>query len=181
MTSIMALPVPERASLLDVDRHDRLGLVLSATMPLAVFVIANGIAQLNGVLPLFFSPFGLPGWVGAALHLGSLPLFGAARWMVVARGEAGHRAGWWIVALMAGMIAFPFIVMPLASLMLSVVAFGLLLLGLAAMLRAGAVHPKAAWVMAPGLAWMGFSAFVGLSFVAAWSPPFALANSQAAG
>lgn len=162
----------------DADRHNALGLVLSAALPLAVFVIANGVAELNGMLPLFFSPMGLPGWVGAALHLGALPLFGVARWMVAGRGPDGQRAGWWIVALMAGMIGFPFVVAPLDSLMLNVVAFALLVVGLGALVRTAAVDAKAALIMAPGMAWMGFSAFVGLSFVAAWSPPFAVTNSQ---
>ncbi|WP_056235719.1 tryptophan-rich sensory protein [Devosia sp. Root635] len=165
-------------AVLDADRHDGLGLVLSAALPLAVFVIANGVAEINGALPLFFSPLGLPGWVGAVLHLGVLPLFGAARWMVAGRGDAGRRAGWWIVALMAGVIGFPFLVAPLDSLLLSLVALALLVVGLGAMARAGAVDPRAAMVMAPGMAWMGFSAFVGLSFAAAWSPPFAVTNSQ---
>ena len=165
---------------LDVDRHNPLGLVLSAALPLAVFVIANGIAELNGMLPLFFSPLGLPGWVGAVLHLGALPLFGVARWMVAGRGQAGRNAGWWIVALMAGMIGFPFLVAWLDSLMLSVVAFALLVVGLGAAVRASAVDRRAGSLMGPGLAWMGFSAFIGLSFVAAWSPPFAVTNSQAA-
>lgn len=180
MASNVALPIPLRASLLDVDRHDRLGLVLSATLPLAVFVIANGVAQLLGVLPLFFSPFGLPGWVGALLYLGCLPLFGMARWMVAGRGEAGQRAGWWIVALIGGSIAFPFVVMPLDSLMLSLVTTGLLVLGLGTTVRAGAVNPKAALLLAPAMAWMGISALVGLSFAAAWSPPFAVTNSHSA-
>lgn len=165
-------------SVLDVDRHNPLGLVLSAALPLAVFVIANGIAEFNGMLPLFFSPLGLPGWVGAILYLGALPLFGIARWMVAGRGEAGRRAGWWVVALMAGVIGFPFIVAPLDSLMLSLVALVLLVVGLGATVRVGEVDPKAALVMAPGMVWLGFSAFVGLSFAAAWSPPFAVTNSQ---
>ncbi|MCR6671845.1 hypothetical protein [Devosia ginsengisoli] len=168
-------------AILDVDRQNGLGLVLSAAMPLAVFVIANGIAELNGLLPLFFSPLGLPGWMGAVLHLGCLPLFGVARWMVAGRGLAGQRAGWWIVALMAGMIGFPFVVAPLDSMTLSMVAFALLILGLGAMIRAGNVEPRAAMMMAPGMAWMGFSAFVGLSFAAAWSPPFAVTNSHTGG
>lgn len=167
-------------SVLDADRHNGLGLILSATLPLAVFVIANGIAELNGLLPLFFSPLGLPGWFGAALHLGALPLFGIARWMVAARGPAGRRAGWWLVALMAGTIAFPFVVTPLDALMLALVAFGLLVIGLGTMVRVAAVDARAALVMAPGLAWMGFSAFIGLSFAAGWSPPFAVTNGQAA-
>jgi hypothetical protein len=173
-----SMVVSKSLAVLDVDRPNALGLVLSAALPLAVFVIANGIAELNGTLPLFFSPLGLPGWVGAVLHLGALPLFGAARWMVAGRGRAGQRAGWWIVALIAGTISFPFVVAPLDSLMLSLVALALLVVGLGAMVRAGAVDPKAALVMAPGMAWMGFSAFIGLSFAAAWSPPFAVTNSQ---
>jgi len=168
-------------SALDVDRHDRLGFVLSAALPLAVFVIVNGIAELNGVLPLFFAPLGLPGWAGGVLHLAALPLFGIARWMVAGRGDAGRRAGWWIVALIAGVIGFPFIVAPLDSLMLSLVAMALFVLGLGAMVRAGRIDPRAAMFMAPGLAWLGFSAFVGLSFAAAWSPPFAVTNSQPGG
>lgn len=167
-------------SVFDADRHNALGFVLSAAMPLAVFVVANGLAEINGMVPLFFAPFGLPGWMGGVLHLASLPLFGIARWMVVDRGAEGRRAGWWLVALMAGMIVHPFLVMPLDSLVLSILAFALLVLGLGTMVRVGAVDPKAAMVMAPGMIWAGFSAFVGLSFAAAWSPPFAVTNSQAA-
>lgn len=167
-----------RHRVLDADRNDVGGLVLSAALPLAVFVVANGIAEMNGALPLFFSPFGLPGWVGGALHIGSLPLFGISRWMVARQGHEGRVAGWWLVALMAGMIAFPFMVLPLDSLMLSIVAMLLLLVGLGAAARTGKVSPRAALVMLPGLAWIGFSAFIGLSFVASWSPPFGLANAS---
>ena len=173
----ISLPIPQHQSVLDADRHDLLGAVLSAALPLAVFVIANGVAELNGMLPLFFSPFGLPGWVGGALHIGSLPLFGIARWMVAGRGEAGRTAGWWLVALMAGTIAFPFVVMPLDSLMLSIVAMTLLLVGISATVRTAVVSKRAALVMLPGLGWMGLSAFVGLSFVAGWSPPFGLTQA----
>ena len=167
-------------SSLDADRHNLLGLVLSAALPLAVFVIANGIAELNGVVPLFFAPLGLPGWLGGALYLGSLPLFGIARWMVVSRGYEGRKAGWWLVALMAGTIVQPFLVAPLESLLLTILSFGLLILGLGTMVRVGRINPRAAMVMAPGMTWMGFSAFVGLSFAAAWAPPFAVTSSQGA-
>ena len=163
---------------LDADRHNALGLVLSAALPLAVFVIANGIAELNGMLPLFFAPFGLPGWMGGVLHLGSLPLFGVARWMIAGRGDRGREAGYWVVVLMAGMVVQPFLVMPLDALALSILSFALLVVGLGAMVRVAEVDPKAAMIMMPGMAWMGFSAFVGLSFAAAWAPPFAVTNSQ---
>ncbi|WEK04854.1 MAG: tryptophan-rich sensory protein [Candidatus Devosia phytovorans] len=167
-------------SLLDADRHDALGLVLSAALPLAVFVIANGLAEINGMLPLFFSPLGLPGWAGGALYLATLPLFGIARWMVAARGDEGRKAGWWLVALMAGTIAMPFLVAPLESLALTILAFVLLVTGLSAWARVAKVDGKAALLMAPGIAWLGFSAFVGLSFAAAWAPPFAVTNSNSA-
>jgi len=167
-------------SLLDADRHDVLGLVLSAALPLAVFVIANGIAELNGMLPLFFSPLGLPGWVGGALHLVTLPLFGIARWMVAARGVEGRKAGWWLVGLMGGTIAMPFLIAPFDSMTLTILAFALLLVGFGAWARVAKVDGKAALLMAPGIGWLGFSAFVGLSFAAAWAPPFAVTNSNSA-
>ena len=178
MATIKAIPLPPRASLLDADRHDLLGLTLSAALPLAVFVIMNGIGQLTGNPPLFFSPFGLPGWVGAVMHLAALPLFGVARGMVEERGEAGRRAGWWLVGLMAGMILFPFAVVVLDSLALSVVSMALFLLGLATVLRVTAVSSQAGMVMSPGLLWMGLSAAMGLALVAAWAPPFAVTNAN---
>ena len=165
-------------SALDANRHDALGIVLSGALPLSVFVIAHGMAQLAGILPLFFAPFGLPGWLGAALHIASLPLFGVARWMVAQRGGAGRQAGWWLVGLMAGTITLPFIVGPLDSLMLSLASVMLLLIGLATSVRVAKVSPRAALIMLPGMAWMGLSACVGLSLAAGWSPPFSLTNAQ---
>lgn len=172
-----AIAIPY-GSVLDADRHDVLGLVLSACLPLAVFVVANGMGHLVGTRPLFFAPFGMPSWAGAALHLGALPLFGAARWMVSDKGRAGRTAGWWVVGLMAGMIAFPFLVSPLDSLALSAVAMALLIVGLAAIARVAKISPRAALLMAPGLGWMGFSALMGLSFLSGWSPPFGPTNNQ---
>jgi len=177
MTTSRAISLPIQSAL-DANRHDALGLVLSGALPLSVFVIVHGMVELAGVMPLFFAPFGLPGWLGAALHIGSLPLFGIARWMVAQHGPKGRSAGWWLVGLMAGVIALPFMVQPLDSLMLSLVTVMLLLTGMAAGLRVAAVSPRAALVMLPGLAWMGLSAFIGLSLAAGWSPPFSLTNAQ---
>lgn len=168
-------------SALDTNRHDGLGLVLSGALPLSVFVIVHGLAQLAGVMPLFFAPFGLPGWLGAVLHIGSLPLFGIARWMVAQNGDAGRRAGWWLVGLMAGTIGLPFVAAPLDPLLLSAGTVLLVLVGMATGLRVAAVSPLAGLIMLPGLAWMGLSAFVGLSLAAGWSPPFGLTNGQGQG
>lgn len=164
---------------LDADRHDGLGLVLSGALPLSVFIIAHGMAELIGVVPLFFAPFGLPGWLGAALHIGTLPLLGLARWMVAQHDSDDSRnAGWWLVGLMAGMIALPFVVGPLDSLMLSLFTMSLMLVGMATNLRVAKVSPRAALLMLPGVLWMGVSALVGLMLVAAWAPPFGLTNAN---
>lgn len=166
-------------SALDADRHDALGLLLSGALPLSVFVIVHGMAELAGIVPLFFAPFGLPGWLGAALHIATLPLFGVARWLVVEHESAdGRNAGWWLVGLMAGLIALPFVVGPLDSLILSVMTMALLLAGMAAAVRVGKVSPLAAMIMLPGVLWMGVSAFIGLALVAAWAPPFGLTNAN---
>jgi tryptophan-rich sensory protein len=166
-------------SLLDVNRHDVLGFLLSAALPLASYMVFHGFAEFNQVMPLFFAPFSLPGWVGAALYLLALPLFGVARWMVAGKSQEGANAGWWLVALMAGTIVFPFIVAPLDSLLLSILSMSLLILGLGAAIRTARVSRLAGLVMLPGLAWLGLSAFVGLSFVAGWTPPFGLTNANA--
>lgn len=166
-------------SLLDANRHDALGFLLSAALPLASYMVFYGIAEINQVMPLFFAPFGMPGWLGAAVYLLALPLFGVARWMVADKSEAGANAGWWLVALMAGTIVFPFMVAPLDSLLLSIMSMGLLIVGLGAAIRTAKVSRLAGLVMLPGLAWLGLSAFVGLSFVAGWTPPFGLTNANA--
>lgn len=163
---------------LDTDRHDRVGLVLSAALPLAVFIIVHGLGQMTATVPFFFAPFGLPGWAGAVLHLSGLPLLGVARWMASRQGHEGRRAGWWVVALMAGLIGLPFVVGSFDTLALTMISFVLLFVGLGAMVRVARVDGKAALVMAPVMVWLGLGAFVGLSFSAAWAPPFAVANSQ---
>lgn len=180
MATGKAISIPaEHSGLLDVDRHDVLGLTLSIALPISVLVVANGFAQISGVVPVFFVPFGLPAWVGAAALAGGLALFGVARWIVADRGSRGVTAGWWIVALMAGVIAFPFLVASLDSIMLGLVSMVILLVGIAASLRTAEVSRRAGWLMAPGLVWLGLSAMVGLSLAAAWTPPFAVANANA--
>ena len=175
MATISAAYYPTQSkSLLDANRHDGLGLLLSAALPLAAYMVFHGFAAFNSAMPLFFAPFGLPGWAGCALYLIALPLYGIARWLVAAKGLDGAKAGWWLVALMAGTIVFPFVVAPLDSLALSIVSMSLLIAALGAGVRVAKVSPLAGAIMLPGLAWMGLSAFVGLSFVAGWTPPFGL-------
>jgi hypothetical protein len=151
-------------------------LVLYAGLPLGLFGLLNLLAEALGHMPLFFSPFGLPGWAGAALYLVQLPLLGAAAGLVALSGHRGPQ--YWLAGLLALLIAFPFLVAPLDSLQLSLVTVATFLLALGTLLRTVAVAPLAGWLMAPCLVWMGVSATLGLLLAAAWSPPFALANGQ---
>lgn len=153
--------------------------IICTGLPLGLFGLLNLGGEAIGILPLFFAPFGLPGWVGAIAHLGQLALLGSAYWALTQR-KSRSPARLWLIALMAGYIALPFITPPLDSLQLSLVCTGLFLASVATISRVGAVSPLAGWMMAPMLAVIGFSATMGLAIAAAYAPPFALMQAQQA-
>lgn len=173
-TSAIVTPIPTSPA---VAGGDWLGLALAGASPLVLFGLTDVVADLMGGMPLFFAPFGLPGWMGGALHLVGLPLYGMAAFMAARQGAEGLRAARWVVALILFTIAFPFIVAPLDSLVLAMVTMGLLVFGLATLGRVAKVSPRAGLLMAPGLLWMGTSALVGLTYTAGWTPPFAPLNA----
>lgn len=158
------------------SRHSVLGLLLCMAIPPALLGLANWFGDAVGIVPLFFAPFGLPGWIGAAVYVGSLPLYGAAWHLVSREARSGQIAARWISLLVAATLLFPFVIAPLDSFQLSLVAVVLAVLGIGATLHAAAVSPLAGWIMAPATLWMGFSAVLGMSFTANWSPPFAPTN-----
>jgi len=177
-----ALPIPPRATLIGADWTALAGLGLCAGLPLGLFGLANLLAESLGHAPLFFSPFGLPGWAGAIFHLGLLPLLGAAGW-IVGQTRQGRKAQTWLAILAAALIIFPFLVAPLPSLALSLISMTLLVLAFGTAIRVAAISRKAAWLLAPVLFWLAVSAVLGLALTAAWSPPFGLiqANQPAPG
>lgn len=154
-------------------------LLAAMGLPLGVFGLANLGAELLGAHPLFFAPFGLPGWAGAVAHFVQLGLLGAAFW-ALQRTAAKSPARLWLVALTMAYIALPFVTPPLDSMQLSLVATALFLLSLATAIRVGRASPVAGWLMAPMLAVIGFSATMGLAISAAYAPPFALLQHHSA-
>lgn len=176
-STVRALPIPtnDRASLL--NWQTALGFATYAGLPLGLFGLANLAAQTFGQVPLFFSPFGLPGWLGAVFHLAMLPLLGAAAWIVSDRDENGS-AQKWIAILIAGLIVLPFVVAPLSSTQLAFAALALVFLTIATAQRVAIHSHAAAWLLAPLLAWLGVSAVLGLALAAAWAPPFGLVQSH---
>ncbi|WP_162249171.1 tryptophan-rich sensory protein [Devosia sp. Root685] len=150
-------------------------LALAATLPLAAFGAANFLGEAVGLQPHFFSPAGLPGWAGAAMHLVLLFLVGLAIGLATKQNRAVLP---WGIALVIAMIAFPFPAAALDSLGLALVMAGVLLLAIATGLRVAAASSLGGWLMLPALVWIGFGAALGLAIAAAWSPPFALITAQ---
>ncbi|ODT67642.1 MAG: hypothetical protein ABS75_23320 [Pelagibacterium sp. SCN 63-23] len=157
----------------------RQGLMLAVAMglPPGLFGLLNLGAESLGILPLFFAPFDLPGWIGAIAHLAQLALLGAAYW-VLSHNHANRGARFWLLAFIAAYILLPFVTPPLDSLQLSLACTALFLVGLASLRRAAAAAPLAGWFMAPALLVLGFSATMGLAIAASYSPPFALVQGQ---
>ncbi len=155
-----------------VDLSSALGFAIATLLPVGLFGLVSIGAEALGIVPYFFSPLGLIGWLGAALHLALLPLLGASLFFVARERET--RPAIWLGALIAGLILFPFTIGPLDSLQLGMASTGLLLLTMATMVRVSAVSRPAAYLLTPALLWLGISATLGLALAAAWAPPFAL-------
>ncbi len=150
--------------------------MVCAGLPLGLFGLVNLGADALGLFPFFFAPFGLPGWMGGAMHLFQLLLLGMTMG-VIYQGEFG-RAHAWLAGFSAVYIALPFITPPLDSMQLTIVCSMIFLLGLATMRRVGQQSAIAGWLMTPTLAIVGFSATMGLMLTAAYTPPFALVQGQ---
>jgi hypothetical protein len=157
--------------------RDTFSFVVAAGLPLGLFGLVNLGAEALGVLPLFFAPFGIPGWVGAVIHLAQLSFLGIAFW-AVSRQSAERSPLIWLSVLTGAYILLPFITPPLDSLQLSIICSTLFLVSLAGIHRVGKVSALAGWLMAPALAILGFSATMGLALAAAYAPPFALMQGQ---
>lgn len=176
--SAVLLPQSTRPQAVSANARYRaaFGLLIAAGLPLGLFGLANLAAEAVGLMPLFFAPFGLPGWLGAVAHLAMLPLLGAAGWIATRKGDISLHL--WLGALMAGVIAVPFITAPLDSLQMSIVSVGLFLLTLATIQRVGKASRTAGWLLVPVLGWLGLSAALGMVLAAAWTPPFALTQGM---
>lgn len=170
---VSALRQPHHAS---IGLSAALSVLAGAALAPGLFGLANLGAEMLGLMPLFFAPFGLPGWAGAIAHLAQLALLGAAYGALIPL--AAHRARIWLAVLILAYIALPFLTAPLDSLQLSLVCTMVLLMGLATLRRVGDASSLAGWLLTPMLAIVGFSAAMGLVLTAAYSPPFALVQNQ---
>ncbi len=157
---------------------ESLSLFVFAAVPLGLFGLIHMVAASAGLLPFFFTPFGLPSWTGASVHLTQLALIGAAYWAIMQQRPTS-RSRFWVIALAAAYVALPFVTPLLDSLLLAIVCTVMFLLIFATTMRVGRVSRLGGWLLAPMLAMVGLSAAMGLA-VAAYAPPFALTQSQQA-
>ncbi len=150
-------------------------LALATILPLAAFGAVNLMGETINLQPHFFSPAGRPGEAGAAIHIILLATIGLALGLAMGTSRAVLP---WGVALLVGMIGFPFLATSLDSLALALLMTSVLFLALATSLRVAAASRLGGWLMLPTLIWLGFAAALGLAVAAAWSPPFALITAQ---
>lgn len=176
-TALLTNAVPGRRSPI-VNLRTVLTVCACAALAPGLFGLVNLGAEAFGILPLFFAPFSLPGWVGGAAHLTQLAMLGAAYGALTL--VSAPRARLWLAALIAAYIALPFVTPPLDSLQLSLVCTGVFLFGLATLIRVGKASPLAGWLLAPTLTVVGFSASMGLVLSVAYTPPFALVQGNGA-
>lgn len=178
MATTLTKSITERPSrhLVSIGSLARFALI--SLLPLAAFGAVNYVGEAMRILPLFFSPVGMPGWAGAAIHLAVLLSIGVALALAARSGRRMTNLSLWATAYVAGVIAYPFMAPGLDSLGLALTMTMVLVLGLATSIRIARHSTAAGWLMLPALGWLGFGAVLGLAVAAAWSPPFALVNAQ---
>jgi tryptophan-rich sensory protein len=178
MATILTKSIAEHSSRHSVSVGSLARFALISLLPLAAFGAVNYAGEAMRILPLFFSPVGMPGWAGAAIHLAVLLSIGVALALAAQSGRSMTALTIWGTAYVAGVIAYPFLAPVLDSLGLALTLTVVLVLGLATSIRITKHSAAAGWLMLPALGWLGFGAVLGLAVAAAWSPPFALVNAQ---
>lgn len=153
------------------------GALASALLPVAIFAALNGgVVALGFGMPAarFGEGLGLSATFSALAWCLALSSWGLVRWAVAARGAKGAHAADWLVVLMAGAIAFPFITLGFDFFWTSVVFFALGLLGLAALRRVIRVSALAGLAMGPSVVALVLPGLFGFAVLAmGWTPPFA--------
>lgn len=166
MTHAAHLPAPGRNPF---NRADRLGVLLSASVPLLAAIVANLLIWLTGWSQedhaydaVSFSP---PGWVVGTIWLIIFPMWGYARWKAWQAGPVGRRESWWALALIFWALAYPVAVVfldTLASAWANVASLGFAVIVCWRLAKGS--KAAAGWIV-PSLAWLTFASFLGFAAV----------------
>ncbi len=152
-----------------MNRSDKLGLALSAAIPVGLAGLANLIILATGwgaedpaYDAVSFSP---PGWVIGVIWLAIFPMWGVARWKAYQAGTTGRTESWWAAALISWALAYPIVtafVDTQASAWLNLFSLGLAVV--TAWRLSTVSKTAAAWVL-PSLAWLSFASVLGFAAV----------------
>jgi hypothetical protein len=164
---------------LDPNRNDVLGLGASVFLATAALVTVQLGAGVAGITPMELAHARVPGILPVALaHILPLLLFpclGMARWAAWQAGRRGRAASWWIVALMAATLGYPFAGLILDSFLMNWLQLGLLILAGATTLRVSAVSRPALVGLLPSLLVLVVAAIPGyVALTGGWSPGLAI-------
>ncbi len=148
------------------NRPGPLGALLSALVPLLAVVVENGLIASAGWAaqdPAFAAvSFAPPGWLVGAVWCVIYPMWGLARWRSHLSGEAGRRAAWWVVGLMAWGLAYPIVTGGFQVVPSAIGNALTLLLALVTAWRVGSSSGLAAALTVPSIAWIIFANFLGM-------------------
>jgi len=163
-----AAPLPVHGSN-PFNRADRVGVLLSASVPLLAAVVANLLIYLSGWTQedqaydaVAFSP---PGWVVGVIWMVIFPMWGHARWKAHQAGPDGRRESWWPVALIFWALAYPVAVVFLDTLGSAWANVASLAFAAVVFWRLSTASKPAAWWIVPSLAWLTFASFLGFAAV----------------
>lgn len=162
-------------ALFDPNRNDAWGLVLSAALAPAIWVIALGVATQADIaipaLDLSFVPSALSPFIWPVL----LAFVGLAHWFAWQSGETGRRISPWLVGLALLAVAYPFIVIIAQPFEKTWFDIGTLLL---AIIVAGHTFAASRWaglVLMPMVLFVAFMASPSIATLfSVWSPGFAV-------
>jgi tryptophan-rich sensory protein len=153
--------------MLGLDRRDLTGALANALLPLGVVLAANALIFTFGwgaadppYLSLSFAP---PGWLVAAAWSVIFVLWGLARWSVRGAGEGGREASWLVVVLIGSALLYPIRTANFDLRLSAVQNAATLAFVVFVTWRLGTHSRRAAWFMAPSIAWVAFANVLGLA------------------
>lgn len=147
-----------------LNRSDRSGLWINVGVAIVTVVALNGIIFSLGWNQSNDTPiepsFAPPGWVIGAIWVVLFGLMGAARWLLARRGDAaGIRGSWWVVALMAACLIYPFYTISPGSTQRALIGnLVTLVIALAAIAFVRRASTTATALVVPVALWLAFAA-----------------------
>lgn len=149
------------------NRSDKVGIALSAIVPMLAALGANALIYATGWSEqdqaydaVSFSP---PGWVVGTIWMIIFPMWGFARWKAWQSGTTGRKESWWAVALIFWALAYPVAVVFLDTTGSAWANLASLAFAAFVAWRLSTVSKAAAGWVVPSLVWLTFASILGFA------------------